>query len=46
MDKEAELLGIKANLVQCKQHDASYLAMSYVCDLFAIRLEDVYRQVR
>jgi hypothetical protein len=41
MDKEAESLGTKANSVQCKRHDASYLPMSYVCNLFAIRLEDV-----
>ena len=41
MDKEAESLGTKASLVQCKWGDASYLAMSYVCNLFALRLEDV-----
>ena len=41
MDKEAELLCTKVSLVQCKRRDARYLAMSYVCNLFALRLEDV-----
>lgn len=41
MDKEAELLATKASLVQCQRCDASYLAMSYICNLSAICLEDV-----
>ena len=41
MDKEAESLSTKASSVQCKRRDARYLAMSYVCNLFALRLEDV-----
>jgi hypothetical protein len=35
MDKEVKLLDTEANSVQCKRRDASYLAMSYVCNLFA-----------
>lgn len=41
MDKEAQSLGTKASLVQCKQCVARYLAMSRVCNLFAICHEDV-----
>ena len=39
--KGLELLSTETSSVQCKRHDASYLAMSYVCNLFTMRLEDV-----
>ena len=42
MDKEAESLGTKASSVQCERRDASYLVISYVGNLLAIRLENVY----